>query len=334
MCQSYYTPIEADNSNVPLLSSCPEEGGSPSPRRERTAGRQPEERSQPGGVGLSHSAYLAEKQFDVRFSDGGNLIEARELAPQEAGGKKKGGGKRGRVAGFSPASRRRLRKVFAQFASAVLRQSLFVTLTYPSQYPDCGQAREHRRALEKRILRKWKQAGIIWRMELQKRGAPHFHMIVLGVPAMPKDWLSRCWFEVVGSGDEKHLRAGTQVQRIMHERQARSYLEKYISKDEDGGQVEGRSWGYNRNCESYIAPTVTVRLSGADVALLFRRLDGILRARLRMARRPRRRKLRRKSFLRRVRFPDGGSALVAVRSFRWFLDGASIIRRLPDICAW
>ena len=48
---------------------------------------------------------------------------------------KKGGGKRGRVKGFSRASRRRLLDVLNQIKRPAVQSALFVTLTYPGEWP-------------------------------------------------------------------------------------------------------------------------------------------------------------------------------------------------------
>jgi hypothetical protein len=48
----------------------------------------------------------------------------------------------------------------------------------------------------------------------------------------------------VKSGDEKHLRAGTQVQKVRSWRGVMSYASKYMAKEMNFGQECGRVWGY------------------------------------------------------------------------------------------
>ncbi|MBI5849316.1 MAG: hypothetical protein HZB31_15450 [Nitrospirae bacterium] len=57
--------------------------------------------------------------------------------------------------------------------------------------------------------------GFLWFsvMEFQERGAPHFHILVTGI--IDRQELSRMWFDVVGSGDPRHLQAGTSIQFIV-----------------------------------------------------------------------------------------------------------------------
>ena len=55
----------------------------------------------------------------------------------------------------------------------------------------------------------------VWKREFQRRGAPHYHVLapvsltIAGEPV--KEWISRTWYEVVASGNPKHLSAGTEV---------------------------------------------------------------------------------------------------------------------------
>lgn len=64
----------------------------------------------------------------------------------------------------------------------------------------------------KRWERRWGKAECVWKLEFQRRGAPHVHIYCAVPPGREfQSWLSRTWFEVVGSGDPRHLAAGTGV---------------------------------------------------------------------------------------------------------------------------
>lgn len=159
-----------------------------------------------------------------------------------------GGGLRGRCGLFSRGSRRRLMRRMGQLQNET--QALFVTLTYPAAWPGDWQLwKVHLDRFCKRLKRKFAGAGLMWKLEPQQRGAPHFHLIVFGVDWMPPAWLARAWYECVGSGDELHLLAGTQVQRVRSARGCRLYAAKYLGKviDElpEGVNWEevGRWWG-------------------------------------------------------------------------------------------
>ena len=153
---------------------------------------------------------------------------------------------------FSKKSRKRLMETLAKTKRHV--KPLFVTLTYPDEFSD--DKRDWKRDIDtfgKRFLRRFPRGAFVWRMELKERKtgvnagrvAPHFHLLVWGVvPSRLRRWVSRSWFEVVGSGDERHLRAGTSVERIRSARGVMAYASKYISKvDEAHSSDVGRHWG-------------------------------------------------------------------------------------------
>lgn len=150
---------------------------------------------------------------------------------------------------FSKASRRRLMRMMAKIAKSEFPQ--FVTLTYPAEWPEDPKVwKQH---LKKFIMRmKYRFPGFagIWKLEFQQRGAPHFHLLVWGLPtAGMKNYISHHWYKVVGSGDEKHLAAGTQIQRIRSWRGVMSYASKYLGKSQENyGLPVGRFWGvFNRD---------------------------------------------------------------------------------------
>lgn len=134
----------------------------------------------------------------------------------------------------------------------VQRGLLFVTLTYPANWPGSWSTwKRHLDTWLKRTRRRLPAAAGAWKLEPQTRGAPHFHLLVVGASFMAKDWLSRSWYEVVGSGDPKHLAAGTNVQLAHSHRGVVAYAAKYTAKHQElpdswqGGV--GRWWGiFNR----------------------------------------------------------------------------------------
>lgn len=154
--------------------------------------------------------------------------------------------KRGRVASFSPSSQRRLR-VLVNTLPNTLPLPLFVTLTYPEHWPDEPAA--WKRQLDRLLTvltRKYAKPTIIWKLEPQERGAPHFHLAVYTTRFMRAGWLAATWYAIVGSGDTKHLHAGTQVKRARSRRGSLSYIGKYIGKKiypKAGWEAVGRYWG-------------------------------------------------------------------------------------------
>ena len=169
-----------------------------------------------------------------------------------------GGGLRGEINKFSRASRKRMLDTLCKLrASAGLPQ--FATLTYPGEFPHDSQVwKVHLDLFGKRLVRAYPGASAVWKLEPQARSAPHYHLIIYGVPFDQsfKSWLSRTWYEVVGSGDERHLRAGTNVQPARSLQGVKAYASKrYMGKElsEDDLKVHaervsgwaspGRFWG-------------------------------------------------------------------------------------------
>lgn len=158
----------------------------------------------------------------------------------------RGGGKRGDVDGFSMASRKRMIELCLTLDSAdVVRNSVFITLTYPEKYPETSATKIHLEAFIKRVYRSFGKLAILWRLEYQKRGAPHYHLIVFGVRFIDKGWVAGAWFEIVGSGDQRHLNAGTRVESLESGRGVVFYVAKYCAKIENNvaGDKTGRVWG-------------------------------------------------------------------------------------------
>jgi hypothetical protein len=163
--------------------------------------------------------------------------------------------KRGKTGVYSAGSRRRL----MQFINSIIRTFLpvFITLTYPDNYP--VDAKIFKRDLDnfiKRLRRKFPKIGGVWKLEIQLRGAPHYHLLVWGVPEIDlRDFVPTAWYEVVGSGDWLHLRwhegllgHGNKhcVSQAESYKQVNVYVTKYISKkvDTSGAELEwGRWWG-------------------------------------------------------------------------------------------
>ena len=170
---------------------------------------------------------------------------------------------------FSARSRRRLREAVAEidWADAVRSVSeatgqparlMFVMLSYPGDWrrwaPNPDACVDHLEALYKRLARKLsKRLGVtvrvacVWKREFQRRGAPHFHLVLVlpqvldGEPL--RNWLSREWYDVVGSGDVRHLRAGVRVDAVRgfdasDPARIASYLAGYLGPDEKLGDKE------------------------------------------------------------------------------------------------
>jgi hypothetical protein len=146
-----------------------------------------------------------------------------------------------------------------------------VTLTYPNGW--CLDGAEHKNQLRRflqEVQRAYKRKfekqvdleydeeteryikpntkhSAFWFLEFQKRGAPHFHIFLNWCPDMY--WVSKKWFEIVGSDDPSHALAGTRTETLKKGRAGTiSYASKYAAKADQKVVPEqylnvGRFWG-------------------------------------------------------------------------------------------
>lgn len=133
------------------------------------------------------------------------------------------------ITSWSRKSRARMVRTLAELDYAPLFDGggtpAMVTLTYPGDWvPVAGSAKAckaHVDALKKRFQRHYGRPLVgVWKREFQRRGAPHYHLLM--VPPRERidgegfrEWLSRTWVEIVAHPDPaeraRHLVAGTGI---------------------------------------------------------------------------------------------------------------------------
>ena len=195
--------------------------------------------------------------IEVYDEDGNLIIREKEKTRHH---------KRGKVsATISPASRRRLLRLCASFDKATIdqKQVLFATLTYGSDDRALSWTWEdYKRHLNNFLTQLRKKYGKtffgIWRVEWQKRGVGHFHLVLMFVNGfkayIDKNWLAETWNQVTG-GNQDHLKAGTSIERAKNWKETSKYFSKtmaYMAKETDAeiftselaDKQLGRHWGY------------------------------------------------------------------------------------------
>lgn len=164
------------------------------------------------------------------------------------------GGRRGRVDGFSDKSRRNLLRTMCAL-TFMDDEPWEITLTWPGEFPlDGRRVKRDLAAFWRRLERRYGRLQAVWKLEFQGRGAPHFHLAVSRPVASLSEvraFVSAAWFEVVGSGDLRHLGAGTQVIKLEYSPAAyfAGYLggtrtaKEYQHRVPEGFESVGRFWG-------------------------------------------------------------------------------------------
>jgi hypothetical protein len=165
------------------------------------------------------------------------------------------GGIKGKIRGFTRASRRNLLRRLASINRTVFRahkgRLISIDLTYPSEYPEDPQlCKKHLEALRKRLKRRYGPFSAYWRMGTQKGGAWHFHLLLFVPPSFGKvkelrQFIASSWYEICGKLCEDHLQAGIRAKEVNTWREVTSYMEKYVAKPEQfpEGVETGRVWG-------------------------------------------------------------------------------------------
>lgn len=189
---------------------------------------------------------------------------------------------RGDVVGFSHNSRMRLLRKFSRLQSPESKgyrsKVSFLTLTtrahlHPRVIKNLAQK------LFKRISRKYPRLSIIWRLEFQKRGAPHLHCVLYNAPWVDRFWLVTCWSQLI---EQKN--PIVDLRRVKGHRQLTSYVSKYVAKVGDSSLLDsgtknavqfgrysgmkenvGRIWGvWNADCLPYdVLDEAAVPLDGS-----------------------------------------------------------------------
>ncbi|ETB39053.1 hypothetical protein MOKP38_45210 [Mycobacterium avium subsp. hominissuis] len=183
---------------------------------------------------------------------------------------------------WSRKSRSAMCRTFAELDYSPLVESgrvpAMVTLTYPGDWedvaPDGASVKRHMVLWRKRFQREYGEpARYIWKLEFQRRGAPHIHLW-MAPPMSPgrsgrgfAQWLSNTWAQVVDHPDPeqkaRHRLAGTAIDvrnglRACDPKRLAIYFTKHSSPNLDGdkeyqhivpelwrrpGRGPGRFWG-------------------------------------------------------------------------------------------
>jgi len=172
--------------------------------------------------------------------------------------------KRGVVGDFSHSSRRRMQTHLSKIHGDHYETLLFLTLTYHNNW----QGREPRKDLDaylKRLRRRHPDMAYVWRLEAQKRSAPHYHLLLFfegRLTDSQKSDITNQWHTLVEPNSEYHSLYGAKLERDLDGMEGvRVYISKYCAKPSDMGEAQpewwqGRYWASSRNLKTSMIATI------------------------------------------------------------------------------
>lgn len=196
----------------------------------------------PGGRQLVISrADFPDRSPDTDLADDPDDTDPADNGSSESS--QRGGGKRGKIDGFSARARRNMRETVHSLDRSA--EGLFITLTYHEHLPSPEECKRDLDAWWKRVQRRYPGLSAIWKMEPQERGYPHFHLLIFGASYIPIGWLSSSWHEVTAEKSDDHLSKAVDVESFINvDGKLQAYMAEYMTETYDGwpGAQPGDPW--------------------------------------------------------------------------------------------
>lgn len=210
---------------------------------------------------------------DARLTvyEGGNAIRISQAPEDCYSPTRLGGGIRKAVTEFSKKSRRAL----IQFVNKTDRKKtfVFVTLTYEKNQQDGREAKANLHAFLQAMRRDFPAVSALWKAELQKRGAIHFHLLAW-CRYLPKEWVAETWDRISGNRWENWMEStSTEVRAPKYRERSRRYLFAYMDKcNEPVEECDqfGRFWGVHERSKVPMASVVVVAISNETATAICR----------------------------------------------------------------
>ena len=155
--------------------------------------------------------------------------------------------KRGKVSHFSRKSRRNLLNKILKLEHR--DGYYFVTLTYQENDKAFTEWKKNLNHFYCSLQYHYPKMGFLWKLEFQKRGTPHFHLLLFD-PTTPsikelRSLVKEHWYKIVGMRSKEFRHHGTDTQVVKNIKQSGFYLAMYQLKDanEPMDILKGRTWG-------------------------------------------------------------------------------------------
>jgi hypothetical protein len=170
---------------------------------------------------------------------------------------------------FSKHSRTRLIKFFTQIKLSEYHKINFVTLTFHDDYPkDNFALKKFLDNFQKKLNYHFPDLDWMWRFEMQERGAPHFHFILLSKKNMKgfsneklKRNTRKLFFDLKECTCSHCLKYGFDFVPLETPQKCFAYISKYVAKinENNYAQYNGRRWGNKRNIPCNPIETLSLR---------------------------------------------------------------------------
>ena len=146
---------------------------------------------------------------------------------------KKGGGKREQIKGLSKGSRRRLVHLINSFGPT--EQAFFVTLTMREASEDFKEWKKWLNRTLTAMRYSFPTLSGIWRLEFQKRGTPHFHLLLFTNESTDfkvlRAKIKSYWRNAVGNKNSSSFHS-CKVEKVRDVKKSGFYLAIYQAKNE------------------------------------------------------------------------------------------------------
>lgn len=215
----------------------------------------------------------------VRVGIKSGAMEIKRVGLPAVGGAKT---PRGECKGFSFRSRRRMMdlqtsldwaSVAEKSKNAPFGRGFFVTLTYADVWGDKEKIKRDLEAWKKRIFRALGPFSAVWKLELQERGFPHFHVTLFFKRRMAWVKVAKVcrdsWVDLV---DSRVVDVQTIYARNGEYGKLMRYMSKYMGKPWSTWEAWGRVWGVWNSDELPMGPVTSGWMDRQGYVELCRRL--------------------------------------------------------------
>lgn len=157
-------------------------------------------------------------------------------------------------------SRKSLSRLAFLATTTIIEFRSLLTLTFAKVVTNGKMVKAHLNLFLTKMRYHFKGLGYIWFLEFQKRGAPHFHVLLtISVDEVSRETIAKLWADCIedkGGKDWKNVikvhSFVKQWENIREEQGAKRYMLKYALKPEQkvvpkAYRNVGRFWGNSRN---------------------------------------------------------------------------------------